>query len=400
MASETQRPGLILGFDLDQTLIDSHSLISADNRSWKADPAYLGDAIRCTLNYKLIDDVIVPAIETRGNGVDAILLLTNNGDEKFVQKVCSVIVWYLKVKGMSDKQIKNKFMFDDIMTRNNKQRDPAGTKSMYDIEMMIDRINRRLLPGQHPLSTENLLERTYFFDDNQGHVIKIQLEAAGRPGQYYLIKSNKAGEQGFNILKNVIPENLSGASELRCEDEYTDITEYAGIKVKLNLLKGRIRGWGNAKKQETIIKAAVNNSRKRYNAERERVDRLRDEMEQEERVAAEERRAREQEEDARREASAKVWLGHAQPYTFKPYPFESMPKPLPQTNNANSLTKLLAQKQPLYSTPLPPRREYKAPLTSAAAQYMRSKYQTTYQGGRKTKVLRKKKQSKRKTRRN
>jgi len=175
-----------------------------------------------------------------------------------------------------------------------------------------------------------------------------------------------------------------------CEDEHTDVTEYAGIKVKLNLLKGRIRGWGNAKRQEAIMKAAVNNSRKRYNADKERVDRLRDEMEQEEKRA-------------RREASAKVWLGHAQPYSFKPYPFESMPATLPQTNNANSLTKLLGQKPPLYSTPLkspgrntmtlPPRRN-KAPLTSAAAQYMRSKYQTTYKGGRKTK------KSKRKTRRN
>jgi hypothetical protein len=404
MASESDRPGLILAFDLDQTLIDSHSLISADNKSWKADPAYLGDAIRCTLNYKLIDDVVIPAIETRGNGVDAILLLTNNGDEKFVHKICSVIVWYLKVKGMSDKQIKNKFMFDDIMTRNNKERNPAGTKSMYDIEIMIDRINRRLLPGQKSLSNENLLERTYFFDDNPTHVIKVELEKAGRPGQYYLIKSNKAGQQGFNILKNVVPENLSGLSPLMCEDEHTDVTEYAGIKVKLNLLKGRIRGWGNAKRQEAIIKGAVNNSRKRYNAEKERVDRLRDEMEQEEKVAVEERRARQKEENARREASAKVWLGHAQPYSFKPFPFESMPATLPQTNNANSLTKLLAQKPPLYSTPLkspgrntmtlPPRRNYKAPLTSAAAQYMRSKYQTTYKGGRKTK------KSKRKTRRN
>jgi hypothetical protein len=410
MASESERPGLILGFDLDQTLIDSHSLISSDNKSWKADPAYLGDAIRCTLNYKLIDDVVIPAIETRGNGVDAILLLTNNGDEKFVHKICSVIVWYLKVKGISDKQIKNKFMFDDIMTRNNKERDPAGTKSMYDIEIMIGRINRRLLPGQKPLSTENLLERTYFFDDNHTHVIKFEMETAGRPGQYYLIKSNKAGEQGFNILKNVVPENLSNSSTMMCEDEHTDVTEYAGIKVKLNLLKGRIRGWGNAKRQETIMKAAVNNSRKRYNAEKERVQQLRDEMEKQEKVDAEERRLRQKEENARREASAKIWLGHSQPYAFKPYPFAPMPKTIPQANNVNSLTNLLGQQPPLYSTPLkrpgrntftlPPRREYKPPLTSAAAQYLRSKYQPTYQGGRKTKVLRKKKQSKRKTRRN
>ena len=294
--------GLILGFDLDQTLIDTHSLLGT-GYSWITDPRDMSEEIRCALNYKLIDEVIIPALQVRTKGVDAILLLTNNSDDRFVFYVCVEIVKYLLTKGLHEELINNSYrneyfiddrdrsksprlvparpyysggtnlMFDDIMTRNNEgERHPSNPniKSIKDIETMIQRIKTRFPTSL--ISTDDLLSRTYFFDDNMGHIIKTELDAVREGGKYYFIQSNVRGKQGFN--------RILGTGILNCKEEHTDKTDYNSIHSKLDKLKG---GWGNSLRQKELIEAAVEASRKRNEEARARMEELREKMEEQER---------------------------------------------------------------------------------------------------------------------
>ena len=347
--------GLILGFDLDQTLIDTHSLLRPDY-SWIADARDMSEEIRCALNYKLIDEVIIPALQVRTKGVDAILLLTNNSDDTFVFYVCVEIVKYLLTKGLQEEVINNSYrnkyfidnpsksprlvparpyysggtnlMFDDIMTRNNEgERHPSNPniKSIKDIETMIQRIKTRFPTSL--ISTDDLLSRTYFFDDNAGHVIKTELDAVREGGKYYFIQSNLRGKQGFN--------RILGTGTINCKEEHTDKTDYSLIHSKLDKLKG---GWGNSKRQKELIEAAVEASRIRNEEARARMEELREKMEAQEKANADARRRLEVSRDTIKASTAGT-AGTAGTAAKRPNPW------LAQRNNTNALTELLSQQR-------------------------------------------------------
>ena len=345
--------GLILGFDLDQTLIDTHSLLRPDH-SWIADPMHMSEEIRCALNYKLIDEVIIPALQVRNKGVDAIFLLTNNSDDRFVFYVCVEIVKYLLKAGLRDDIISNSYrneyfidsrdpskppkliyarpnysggtnlMFDDIMTRNDTERDSIdpNRKSMRNIETMILNIKKRFVHKN--ISTHNLLSRTYFFDDNTGHVIKNELDASVEGGKYYLIQSNVRGKQGFN--------RILGTGTIMCKEEHTDKTDYSLIHSKLDELKG---GWGDSHRQKELIEAAVEASRKRNQEARAKIEELREKMEAQEKANADARRRLEVSRDTIKASTT----GTAGTAAKRPNPW------LAQRNNTNALTEMLSQQR-------------------------------------------------------
>ena len=173
--------GLVLVFDLDQTLIDTNALLSSG--AWdkidfsERESAFINyNTIGPFLNLHLIKDVIKPALELRPQQVSAILLLTNNGNDTFVNIVCEVIRqkmrWPMPI-------------FDSVMTRNSLLRDKSNDppKSIGDVAVMMH---------NKGLNTEDLSSRVYFFDDRfEPHVIRSQLD--NKDKQYIVIPSEKTG---------------------------------------------------------------------------------------------------------------------------------------------------------------------------------------------------------------
>ena len=175
--------GLVLVFDLDNTLIDT-----VDMESMKADEQLIKDA----LNLKIINLVLNTAETFRmryPGSVDAILLLTNNGDSDYVSHVCKVIAEMYQGKVSNFRNIgksenarintSRPLFFDYIMMRGNKHRFKDGrnrelVKNMGLVRKMLNALN---------VDSYNLQERTFFFDDQEhpemrsqiadGHYIKI-----------------------------------------------------------------------------------------------------------------------------------------------------------------------------------------------------------------------------------
>lgn len=175
--------GLILVFDLDQTLIDTESVFLIKKSSVKhlskaefdaevqlrkdmlANPDVSDDFIQGYLNARIIEEVLIPASKLRGNGVDGIFLLTNNGSHIYVEAVCRYLVNRL---GNTDG---NKYFFDYVMTRNDpsKGSEPFG-KSLSNIKYMLNHecpfSKRRRAPVEF-IDDYDLAQRLFFFDDQE-----------------------------------------------------------------------------------------------------------------------------------------------------------------------------------------------------------------------------------------
>ena len=235
------KPGLILAFDLDQTLIDTDSLHS--NNAWN--PGYL-QKIPCALNYKLIDSVIVPAVMLRKERlVDAIFLLTNNGNPPFITACCKAIHDHVKtqignpeiVKGKYEQiqryaavmtqpldMLRDGYIFDNVMTLDHPHRNPYNKiiKSFDDIRTLIDGVNMVVDP-KDIITGAKLMDRTYFFDDNAYHIIKQEMFRAGMGEHYLEVLPNKPGAHGFSLLN-------PGS----CTKELTDVTSYDAVIKQFN----------------------------------------------------------------------------------------------------------------------------------------------------------------------
>lgn len=153
--------GLVLVFDLDQTLIDSRGMITEKNNDWKTIEVY----IEKSLNKRLVDEILKPAIELRRSGrVSAIILLTNNLIETYIDCVEYYIGRYLNILPES--------VFDYMMRRNDPMRPPSFNppKRLIDIENILNKLKKPII---------NLEKRTFMFDDSGQHAIKHDLAHNG-----------------------------------------------------------------------------------------------------------------------------------------------------------------------------------------------------------------------------
>jgi hypothetical protein len=206
-------PLIVLVFDMDQTLIDTNK----DNNTAMNDHT----KIPSLLNTRLLEEVISPAVRLRNQGrTIAILLLTNNGDEGYIQAVMSEInnrISDLHIR--SNLQVRdniknfNKYLkegarpvFDAYISRNTPSRVGNGPdKRLEDVELMLETARLSYDPAE-------LVLNTYMFDDMPDHVIKSQIP----PENYFYIVS-KRGE-GFTV-------------------DSGDGTDYSVIKRRLESLK-------------------------------------------------------------------------------------------------------------------------------------------------------------------
>jgi len=166
--------GLILVFDLDQTLVGNYiDFLDLDNDS-------LTDII---VNPKAIELLRAARNSPR---VDAILLLTNNSDTFFIHMADYVIGQKVAGKPVYDSTrdkmgyeffsniINDELFFDDKMDMNTSSRKRDHHKYLADVELML---KRKGVP------TNNLANRTYFFDDLSYHPLSREIA----PGHFIQI---------------------------------------------------------------------------------------------------------------------------------------------------------------------------------------------------------------------
>ena len=135
--------GLILVFDLDETIVNTRKPIQFNPEILK---------------------ILTVASSIRGQGVDAIFLLTNNGDDKYVDQINKGLA---KITDYDDDNF-----FDAVMTANHMFRtleDDYPIKHLQDIKILMSAARKTFT------TNEDLMSRTYFFDD-QEHVIQHEME--------------------------------------------------------------------------------------------------------------------------------------------------------------------------------------------------------------------------------
>ena len=173
---DRRNKGLILVFDLDQTLMDTETLFRR-----KEPPSHLKDiAVRSLMeridtpavsdrvigkhiNRRLIGEVLAPASELRGRGVDGIFLLTNNNSNFYVEAVGRYLANTLKNTDGND------YFFDYIMTRNDPSKGADSlSKNLSNIKHMLHArcpFSRRIREPVEFIDDLDLAERLFFFDD-------------------------------------------------------------------------------------------------------------------------------------------------------------------------------------------------------------------------------------------
>jgi len=144
--------GLLLVFDLDETIVNTKEPME--------------------LNPTIID-ILLDASKLRGTTIDAICLLTNNSDRDHVAFIDDIIMNITKSIGKysSDDNMPEKlYFFDYIMTRTHPLRADLRqqTKQFEDIKTIAHK------SGISFRSNEDLMSRTFFFDD-QPHVLQKQM---------------------------------------------------------------------------------------------------------------------------------------------------------------------------------------------------------------------------------
>jgi hypothetical protein len=172
MANAKPGLGLVLVFDLDQTLIDTNNDWSGIMDSLQDESLtdqqfkdIINTKIVPLLNMTLINKILRPASVLRKTGqVAAIFMLSNNTRIEFAANVSYAIQELLKSvsKYHDSKRGRHFYFFDYIMLRNHESRDGSANppKSITDVETMLQKIG---------LPIRDLEERTYFFDDRSDH---------------------------------------------------------------------------------------------------------------------------------------------------------------------------------------------------------------------------------------
>ena len=181
--------GLVLVFDLDLTLVDTDTVFKIASEKGTID----SDELNAHLNIRLIEDVLKPAVHLKGSTVAAILLLSNNSLDDYVNFICDSISRILGVTAA----------FDSIIPRNGTKNVVRSgenpPKRLIDVEAILKSIGK---------DSSNLAGRVYFFDDLH-HEIEKEL-ANGE--QYCLIKKWLPNDENdySSVKKAMIPHlNLS-----------------------------------------------------------------------------------------------------------------------------------------------------------------------------------------------
>jgi hypothetical protein len=203
----TTKAGLVLVFDLDQTLIDTEKdfngiMTSLQDKSLTVEEFIkaIHEKIDPLLNKALIEKVLRPASKLRKTGqVSAILMLSNNSRYSYAANVSYAIQESLDDQSKFHDESNNRFyyFFDYIMIRThasrNRSKDPNNPpKSIKDVKNMLERLE---------LPTENLEGRTYFFDDIGDHKIRDDFKKAGVEDHYiYIARGNPSSSEssGFS----------------------------------------------------------------------------------------------------------------------------------------------------------------------------------------------------------
>jgi hypothetical protein len=204
--------GLILVFDLDQTLVDSTDLMDvvlAEAEKPSPDERVIYNLIEPKLNKNLMRNVLTQAMVLRSRGmmIDAIFLLTNNSSREYVARVSAVLYQFFslpeflgKFQSVRSSLVGNSrfpdvaTIFDYIMVRQHAARprlvDPP--KNLGDVKVMMGAIGM-------PLTDDaTLARRVFFFDDNVSHVLSRELAHYGSPDHYIQIKGPLTGAGGVN----------------------------------------------------------------------------------------------------------------------------------------------------------------------------------------------------------
>lgn len=145
--------GLILVFDLDQTLVNTNGLTKKTVNDLN---------IKSFLNIRLINEVLKPALNLRNKGVDAIFLLSNNSSKDYVSNVIQALETMLNVT--------NLFNYSMIRTDPSRPNNENPPKSLKDIKYMMDYAGIKY-------TDDDLASRVYFFDDYTGHEIRNEIDA-------------------------------------------------------------------------------------------------------------------------------------------------------------------------------------------------------------------------------
>lgn len=232
-------PLIVLVFDMDQTLIDT-------NKDNKAAMSY-HTKIPSLVNTRLLEEIISPAVRLRNQGRNiAILVLTNNGDDAYINAVMSEInnrISDLHIR--SNLQVRDNIknfnqylkeearpVFDAFMTANTPGRDAKRfVKDLEDVESMLQ-------TARIPYDIEQLVRTTYMFDDMPDHVIKSQI-----PSENYFYIVSKKGE-GFTV-------------------DGGDATDYSKIKGVLESLNNPVDGSDNTKGVLESLSISVGGRRRR-----------------------------------------------------------------------------------------------------------------------------------------
>jgi hypothetical protein len=156
---DNTRKGLFLVFDLDETI------------------ANITQPVR--LNPKIVD-ILIRASSLRGNGVEAICLLTNNSDKSYITYIDNILLEITGSVGrygtlVDDDMPQKEYFFDYIASRNHPIRvkncnsgDFQCTKQYIEIKRIAEKLG-------YNYTQDELMPRLYFFDD-QVHLLKVELK--------------------------------------------------------------------------------------------------------------------------------------------------------------------------------------------------------------------------------
>jgi hypothetical protein len=220
--------GIILVFDLDQTIIDTGAYFNVNHpgqvvqKNIRPQDARSKD-VTTYFNPKIID-ILRRSICHKGRGVDAIFLLTNNSSEEFVRNCDIALSKLLDYK--SPYWNKESFsFFDNYMIRFDRRRTINNdenswiSKKLYDVRIMLDdpiKIKSK--------SYSDIARRTYFFDDQRNHRLISELAAYGYPDHFVFIRG-----QG----------QVQGKGNHGFTKDTMDITDYSAIYRALDRLDAK-----------------------------------------------------------------------------------------------------------------------------------------------------------------